>query len=88
MIFLEPGDASSGLQHIVDNHGIDFPKIGISENQVSDVLMQTVAGSCWVSGSWFWSTHLRGLINGRPQRIAVTTGSKRYIVGANTAGVP
>jgi len=43
--FLETGNASAGLQYIVDEHVIDFANIGVSEEQIPSVVMPAVTQS-------------------------------------------
>lgn len=88
VLFLEKGNASSGLQHIIETHGDDFGRAAISEADVPSVVMRAVTEGKIVDyqgrgrGRPIYEINL----GGRVQRIAVTTGSNGYIVGANPAG--
>ena len=88
IVFLETGNSSAGLQHIVDGHASDFANIGVSEAQIPSVVMQTVTEGNIVGyqGSGTGRPIYQTTINGQPQRIAVTIGSNGFIVGANPAG--
>lgn len=51
-VFLETGNASSGLQHIIDNHGGQFEKdFGIKPNQLGGFLHDVVARGKLVASS-------------------------------------
>ncbi|OCA56103.1 DUF637 domain-containing protein [Photorhabdus namnaonensis] len=39
IVFLEKGNSSAGFQHIVERHVNDFSKIGVSESQISNIIM-------------------------------------------------
>ena len=43
IVFLETGNSSAGLQHIVERHASDFAKIGVSESQIPNVVIDTVS---------------------------------------------
>jgi len=43
IVFLETGNSSAGLQHIVERHACDFAKIGVSESQIPNVVIDTVS---------------------------------------------
>jgi len=88
VLFLEKGNTSSGLQHIIGAHGDDFARAGISEADVPGVIMKAATQGQIVgyqgrgTGRPIYEIDL----GGRVQRIAITTGSNGYIVGANPAG--
>jgi filamentous hemagglutinin len=88
VVFLETGNESAGLQHIVEAHGDDFANIGVSQSQIPSVVMKAVTEGNVVGyqGAGAGRPIYQIQINGQPQRIAVTTGSNGYIVGANPAG--
>ncbi len=88
VVFLETGNPASGLQHIVLEHGIDFANIGISEAQIPSVVTRAVSEGNIVGyqGSGTGRPVYEITVNGQSQRIAITTGSNGYIVGANPAG--
>jgi hypothetical protein len=88
IVFLETGNATAGLQHIVDEHASDFANIGVAQSDIPSVVMQAVTGGNIVGyqGSGTGRPIYQVTINGQPQRIAVTVGSNGFIVGANPAG--
>jgi len=42
IVFLESGDAKSGLQHILSNHQDDFARRGILQDKIPDAVMAAV----------------------------------------------
>ncbi|CAB3680276.1 hypothetical protein LMG24076_02391 [Trinickia soli] len=88
IVFMETGNATAGLQHIIDEHADDFANIGVAQRDISSVVMQAVTEGNIVGyqGSGTGRPIYQVTINGQPQRIAVTVGSNGFIVGANPAG--
>ena len=88
IVFLETGNSSAGLQHIVERHASDFAKIGVSESQIPNVVIDAVSKGKIIGyqGKGTGRPIYEITINGQKQRIAVTTGSNGFIVGANPAG--
>jgi filamentous hemagglutinin len=88
VVFLETGNSASGLSHILQEHAADFANVGISEAQIPSVIMRAVSEGKIVGyqGRGTGRPIYEVTINGRPQRIAITTGSNGYIVGANPVG--
>jgi filamentous hemagglutinin len=88
VVFLETGNSSSGLAHIVQEHATDFANIGVSEAQIPSVVMRAVSEGNIVGyqGRGTARPIYEITVNGQQQRIAITTGSNGYIVGANPAG--
>jgi hypothetical protein len=88
VVFLETGSAKAGLQHIVQEHGAEFASIGVPADQIPNVLMQAVNQGKVVGyqGSGTGRPIYEVVVNGQTQRIAITTGSNGYIVGANPRG--
>jgi hypothetical protein len=88
VVFLEIGNAKSGLQHIVIEHANDFATVGIPESQILSVVMEAATRGRLVG--------YQGAGTGRPiyeigidekiYQIAVTVGNNGYVVGANPAG--
>ena len=84
------GERPSGLAHIVDAHGDDFAKKGITEAEIPQYIMTAVKYGTIVD--------YQGRGQGRPiyeftyegttRRIAITIGSNGYVVGANPKSVP
>jgi hypothetical protein len=88
VIFLETRNSNAGLQHIVGAHGEDFANIGVPEAKIPEVVIQAATQGKLVGyqGSGTGRPIYEITINGRTQRIAVTTGNNGFIVGANPAG--
>jgi hypothetical protein len=86
-VFLEQGNARAGLQHIVEQHGADFARRGISEAQIPDAVMAAATRGRQV-GMQGTRPIFEVEFNGQTQRIAVTVGDNGFIVGANPAAAP
>ena len=88
VVFLEAGNAKSGLQHIVTEHAKDFATVGISESQISSVVMEAAINGRLVGyqGAGTGRPIYEITFNGQMQRIAITVGDNGYVVGANPAG--
>jgi adhesin HecA-like repeat protein len=88
VVFLEIGTEDAGLKHIVKEHVTDFANVGISETQIPSVLMRAVSEGNIVGyqGRGTGRPIYKVMINGQPQRFAITTGKNGFIVGANPAG--
>lgn len=85
IVWLETGNASSGLQHIINQHGHEFNGKGISNEDISDYVLEAVYQGHIVGtqGKRNPRTVYEFIYNGQKQRIAVQVGSNGYIVGAN-----
>jgi filamentous hemagglutinin len=85
IVFLETGNNSAGLQHIIKEHGDDFINRGISEVQIPDVVMTAITKGKVVGyqGVGKGRPIYEFEFNGQIQRIAVTTSNNGFIVGAN-----
>lgn len=85
IVFLETGNSKAGLAHILQSHGADFERAGISRAQVPGAVMDALSTGRVVgyqgSGTGRAIFELPG-----GQRIAVTVGSNGFVVGANPAG--
>lgn len=88
VVFLETGNSRAGLQHIVESHGDDFARAGISEGQIPGAVTKAVSEGNVVGyqGAGTGRPIYQTVVNGQPINIAVTTGSNGFIVGANPAG--
>jgi hypothetical protein len=84
ILFLEKGNSKAGLTHILEAHGEDFANAGIPKEQIPDAVMKAVT-----KGELVGMQRNRPIykvdINDQEKRIAVTTGSNGFIVGANPA---
>ena len=73
---------------IVAEHGSEFANVGIAETQIPGAVMQAVTQGKIVGyqGTGTGRPIYETIINGQPQKIAVTVGDNGYIVGANPRG--
>lgn len=85
IVWLETGNNTAGLQHILNEHKTDFENVGISENQIPDAVMRAVTTGRIVGyqGTGQGRPIYEITFNGQTQYIAVTVGSNGFIVGAN-----
>ena len=88
VVFLETGNSASGLKHIVQEHATDVANLGISEVQIPSVVTRAVSEGNIVGyqGRETGRPIYEVTVNGQLRRIAITTGSNGYIVGANPVG--
>lgn len=82
--FLETGNSKAGLRHIVDGHGTDFARRGISESQIPDAVITAITRGS-VVGHQGRRPIYEVEFNGQIHRIAVTSSNNGFIVGANPA---
>lgn len=84
IVFLEAGTLKGGLRHILEEHGDDFARRGILEEQIADAVLEAVT-----HGRQVGMQKTRPVYEieyaGQVQRIAVTVGSNGFLVGANPA---
>lgn len=85
IVFLERGNSRSGLQHIIERHGAQFSKAGVPETKVADFLMDALKNGKIVGCQGSSNTRPIYEVNyeGRVLRVAITTSSNGYVVGAN-----
>jgi filamentous hemagglutinin len=88
VVFLETGNSSAGLQHIVEGHAGDFSNIGVPQENIPEVVMGAVTQGDLVGyqGRGTGRPIFQVRVNGQTQQIAVTIGSNGFIVGANPKG--
>jgi filamentous hemagglutinin len=84
IFFLEKGNSRAGLQHIVEGHGADFARRGITESQIPEAVMEAITRGN-VVGLQGRRPIYEVEFNGQIHRIAVTTGDNGFVVGANPA---
>ena len=84
LVFLETGSARAGLTHIVERHGADFARRGISEAQIPEAVIGAPRGGN-VVGMQGGRPIYEFAFNGQTHRIAITVGNNGFIVGANPA---
>ena len=88
VVFLETGNSASGLKQVAQEHATAVANTGISEVQIPSVVTRAVSEGNIVG--------YQGRETGRPiyevtgndqlRRIAITTESNGYIVGAHPVG--
>ena len=85
IVWLETGNAKSGLEHIIDKHGHEFNGRGIANDDIPDYVLEAVyqGNVVGTQGKRNPRTIYEFVYNGQKQRIAVQVGSNGYIVGAN-----
>ena len=88
-IWLENGNDSSGLKHILNEHGTDFSNRGIIKSKVPNYLMEALNKGKIVGyqGRGTGRPIYEFTYNGTTQRVAITTGDNGYIVGANPVSI-
>lgn len=76
------------MQHIVERHGVDFARIGVAEKDIPRTVMDAVTQGKIVGyqGRGTARPIYELSVDGQTRRIAVTTGSNGFVVGANPAG--
>ncbi|RCJ21025.1 hypothetical protein A6S26_25325 [Nostoc sp. ATCC 43529] len=85
IVFLEEGNAEAGLQHILEQHSLEFLNQGIELEQIPDVIIAAVTQGRMTGyqGRRKTRTIYEVTFNDKTQYIAVTVGDNGYIVGAN-----
>jgi filamentous hemagglutinin len=82
IVFLETGNSSSGLQHILERHAGDFGNKGIAAEDIPSVVMQAVTQGKIVGTNGSAPVY-EIAYRGTAQYISVGIGSNGYIVRAN-----
>lgn len=85
IVFLEEGNAEAGLQHILQEHSLEFTDQGIEPNQIPDAIITAVTQGKIIGyqGRKKTRTIYEVNFNGKTQYICVTVSDNGYIVGAN-----
>ena len=85
IVWLEEGNASSGLEHIIEQHGREFNGKGIANEDIPDYVLEAVyqGNIVGTQGKKNPRTVYEFTYNGEKQRIAVQVSKNGYIVGAN-----
>jgi hypothetical protein len=86
--FLEEGNEKAGLAHIIKQHGDDFARRGVSEEEVPDLIRKALTEGKQVGMQGTKGTRpiYEVEFNGQKHKVAITVGSNGFIVGANPAG--
>ena len=85
IVWIEKGNSSAGLQHIVDQHGSEFNGKGISNDDIPAYVMSAVTQGKVVGsqGKRNPRTIYEFEYNGKKQRVAVQVSENGFIVSAN-----
>lgn len=90
LIWLENGDGITGLMHILNRHGEEFLKIGISYTQIPNVLKEAIKTENIVGVQGKNNKSPRFIyeieVDGNKKYIAISISKNGYIVGANPSG--
>lgn len=89
IVWLEIGNSSSGLRHIIDRHEQEFNNAGISNKDISNYILEAVFQGKIVGkqGKRSPRTIYEFTYNGHRRRIAVQVGSNGYIVSTNPKSI-
>ena len=79
------GKKPSGLKHILDVHGGQFVRKGVSSSDIPDLVLTAVSKGEIIGyqGKGTGRPIYKVTYDGKEYKIAVTVGSNGYIVGAN-----
>ena len=85
MVWLEIGNDTKGLTHIVCEHSSQFADKGITEAEIPSVLMGTLQKGKIIDyqGQGTGRPVFEATYNGKKFKLAITYGDNGYIVGAN-----
>lgn len=85
IVWLETGNDSSGLKHIIDAHGKDFNGKGIANADIPNYVLEAVyqGNVVGTQGKRNPRTIYEFTYNGVTRRIAIQVSENGYIVGAN-----
>lgn len=89
IIWLEEGNSSAGLKHIIDRHGHEFNGKGISNADIPDYVLEAVYQGHIVGtqGKRNPRTIYEFTYNGEKQQIAIQVSNNGFIVGANPRSI-
>lgn len=84
-VWIEKGNSSAGLQHIINQHGSEFNGKGISNENIPAYVMTAVAQGKVVGsqGKRNPRTIYEFEYNGKKQRVAVQVSENGFVVSAN-----
>lgn len=85
IVWLETGSDSSGLQHIIKEHGKEFNGKGIANDEIPNYILEAVCQGNVVGyqGKRNPRTIYEFTYHGTKQKIAIQISTNGYIVGAN-----
>ena len=89
IVWLEQGNKSSGLEHIIDRHGHEFNGKGIANQDIPNYVLEAVyqGNIVGTQGKRNPRSIYEFTYNGTKQRIAVQVSNNGYIVGANPKSI-
>ncbi|WP_313563343.1 hypothetical protein [Ruminiclostridium cellobioparum] len=89
LVWLESGSSKAGMQHILD-HADDFAKKGIQQNQIKDLVMESLTNGKVVGyqGRGTGRPIYEVTFGGKTYHTAITVGDNGFIVGANPTTWP
>ncbi len=92
IVFLETGNFSSGMRHILREHTLEFAEQGISQEEISDAIMVAVTQGQIVSYQGVNHPTPRPIyqftFKGEIKMMAVQVSDNGYIVSANPRSSP
>ena len=90
IVFLEAGNSNAGLQHILEEHSLEFAYQGIQQNQIPDLIIKALTKGKAVGYQGKKQTRVIYEVNfnGKTHYIALTVSDNGYIVGANPRTSP
>ncbi len=86
LVWLENGNSSAGLEHIMQ-HVDQFATKGISSEKIPDFIMYAIENGK-VVGTQRTRTIYEVMYEGKLQRVAISIGDNGFIVGANPKSIP
>lgn len=89
IVFLENGDSSAGLQHILGRHKDDFARAGIDADQIPDLVIKAATEGTIVGhqGKGTGRPIYEIVFNGVKKHVAITISDNGFIVGANPSSI-
>lgn len=89
VVWMETGNAKSGLVHIIERHGKEFNTLGISNCDIPNYVLEAVyqGNIIGTQGRRNPRTVYEFTYNGEIQRIAVQVSTNGYIVSANPRSI-
>jgi hypothetical protein len=87
LAFLETGNVSAGLTHVIARHGVEFADNGIALRDLPDLIRQALSDGKVIGyqGSDTGRPIYEIMYNGVERHVAITVGSNGFVVGANLA---
>lgn len=86
LVWLENGNSSAGLEHIMQ-HADQFATKGISSDKIPDFIMHAIKNG-EIVGTQRTRTIYEVMYERKLQRVAISIGDNGFIVGANPKSIP